>query len=842
LSANTAYACSFNATSRKLNRIKINDLLNNADESNELMISSSIPKFKTDLKAPDIRAMSENSENDDDDSIVMLKTKLEELVMEDSDIEEYYKGLQSRLNQKKIDEIYNIVRSDIPLTPFRKSSSNAETKAFTLKENRHLTHKSDFKISPRFIQETITDGEDEIPEEKNTSLEATNENNFDNLSERIMSGEIGIQTEDENSSQLTLDMVPDKEEKENEDDINLKIAFDMINNDELSEVSSDSDETDETIFSKLFKYRVFSDDDEIKEEIAKENEEYQGFEYESTADKAESEKLLKNSASLAFKKLICTLAIFALIFILKTTARLNDSFAELISYTKYGILYIFAELQLMFFAIALHKGTFLNGLKSFTTGKLSSESVFSATTLITTLHTICALFNQKNGIVIFTSIPALMALFISIATYLKCKKDLYCFSIISTDEEKYAAAELSANSKEASSFYTYLLEDSDVYTVSKSSFISSFFKRISEKPKSEDILIAIIPGLFFVSATIFAICFFHGNMNIYSSFTASTAFLCAAMPATSFFVITIPLIRANLICKNLDSAIIGERAAEEYANASVISFEDLEIFPSNRVKMTNMKAYHNMRIDQIIVELSKLFAHIGGPLKSLFSDAVDGVIEEHTVIKVIESEENGLIIAADGVDYYLGNGSFMKSRGLLFEEEDEDRIYEKNGGSVMFFGANSILAAKLYFKYTPQKGFKKLLSDMYKCGLCIGIKTLDPNINNTLLAFHADGLECPISILKSESPADVTEHFETIDSGIVSKHSMRSFLKTFMLCDKARHSIKSNGIIMLSGVILTSLLMVFLSITGGISDFSSEHAFIFQTLWSLVIFILSFLK
>ncbi len=842
MSTNTAYACSFKATSRKLNRIKINELLNNADESNELMISSSIPKFKTDLKAPDIRAMSETTENSDDDSIIMLKTRLEELVMEDSDLEEYYKGLQSRLNQKKIDEIYNIVKSDIPLSPFKKTSSNNATKTFDLKENRHLTKKSDLKISPRFVQGTITDSEDELPEEKVTSLETTNEKSFDNLSERILNGEIKIESEEENSSQLTLDMIPEKEEKESEDDINLKIAFDMINNDELSEGNNFSEESDETIFSKLFKYRVFSDDDEIKEEVFKESEEYQGFEYESVEDKAESEKLLKNSASLAFKKLVCTLSIFTLIFILKIFAKYNDSFAELISYKKYGVLYIFAELQLMFFAIALHKGTFLNGLKSFTTGKLSSESVFSATALVTTLHTICTLFNQEDGIVIFTAIPSLMALFISIATYLKCKKDLYCFGIISTDEEKYAASELSATSKEASNFYTYLLEDSDVYTVSKSPFISSFFKRISQKPKSEDILVAIIPGLFFVSALIFSICFFHGKTDIYSSFTAATSFICAAMPATSFFAISLPLIKANLVCKKLDSAIIGERAAEEYANASVVSFEDLEIFPSNRVKMTNMKAYHNMRIDQIIVELSRLFTHIGGPLKSLFSDAVDGVIEEHTVIKVIESEENGLVIAADGVDYYLGNGNFMKNRGLLFEEEDEDRIYEKNGGSVMFFGANNILAAKLYFKYTPQKGFKKLLSDMYKCGLCIGIKTLDPNINNALLAFHADGLNCPISILKSESPSDVTEYFEKIDSGIVSKHSMRSFLKAFMLCDKARHSIKSNGIIMLAGVLLTSILMIFLSITGGINEFSSEHAFIFQILWSFTIFILSFLK
>ena len=131
----TAYACNFKTTARRLNRVKINDLLEKADDSNELMITSSIPKFKTDLKAPDISPTREAI--GEDEYIPILKVTLESLVVEDEELKEYYQGLQSRLSQKKIDDIYNIISADIPFYHSKKTFSNATTKAYSTTKNKH---------------------------------------------------------------------------------------------------------------------------------------------------------------------------------------------------------------------------------------------------------------------------------------------------------------------------------------------------------------------------------------------------------------------------------------------------------------------------------------------------------------------------------------------------------------------------------------------------------------------------------------------------------------------------------------------------------------------------------
>lgn len=836
----TAYACNFKTTARRLNRVKINDLLEKADDSNEMMISSSIPKFKTDLKAPDISPTKEAT--GEDEYIPILKVTLESLVVEDEELKEYYQGLQSRLSQKKIDDIYNIISADIPFYHSKKTFSNATTKAFSVTKNKHLTKKDDSLSMPSFEQKTITDEYTSEQVTESTDLTPLDEKDFDSISERISRGEIKIESDDTDSPQLTLETASEVQEKEEADDLNLKIAFDMINNESIEEeFVSDEANPVENLFSRLFKYRA-KVNDESQDIKSVENDEYNGFEYDSINDKDEAEKLLGDASKLALRKLILSSLVVIALGLGFGIFGKNGIFSGYLDYERYSIPFILLNIQLLFLSVWIQKGCFLEGLLSFTTGKFTSSTVFTATSIVTTLHSIFSIFNNDGNIQLYNSIPILMALFMGINTYLKCKKDIKCFEIISSEDEKYVSSELSSTSKEASNFYSYLSEDSDVYTVSKTKFVTSFFKRISKRPESESILNVIIPGVFFVSAIIFSICFFYGKMGVYSSFTASTAFISSAMPTVSVFIITLPLVAANNSCRKFDSAIIGDIAAEEYSTASVISFEDRELFPPSKVVMTDMKVYHNMRIDQIIIELAKIFSHIGGPLKELFSDAVDGVFEEHEVIRVLESAENGVMIAADGVDYYLGNGDFMRSHSLSYEDDEKDLAFERNGGSVMIFGANKVVAAKFYFRYKPQKGFKKLLSHMYKCGLCIGIKTLDPNINNNLLAYYADGSLCPISILKTSSPEEIVSYEEKVDSGIVSKRSLGAFLKAFMLCDKARHTIKSNGIVMLAGTLLTAILMIFLSTTGGIIDFTSNYAFLFQLLWSGAVLFLSFFK
>ncbi len=135
--------------------------------------------------------------------------------------------------------------------------------------------------------------------------------------------------------------------------------------------------------------------------------------------------------------------------------------------------------------------------------------------------------------------------------------------------------------------------------------------------------------------------------------------------------------------------------------------------------------------------------------------------------------------------------------------------------------------------------FDELLRDMNKSGLCVGIKTLDPNINNDLLANGIKYKKCPIAILKAGNPEDMTRVSKAIDSGIVTNSGLHNFLRIFALCDKTRHIIKSNAMICVIGTVLSLAAAGFMLFVGDTSNIPSVYTVLFQLVWVLPVWLLS---
>ena len=173
--------------------------------------------------------------------------------------------------------------------------------------------------------------------------------------------------------------------------------------------------------------------------------------------------------------------------------------------------------------------------------------------------------------------------------------------------------------------------------------------------------------------------------------------------------------------------------------------------------------------------------------------------------------------------------------------DENDEVYSRNVGSVMYMAINNQVVAKIYVKYGISPTFDSLLESMYNAGVCVGIKTLDPNIDNELLQKSIKYKNCPVAVLKGSAPEELHGTAEKVDSGIVSASSLHNFLKMFILCDKARHATKSNCIINIAAILVTVFAVAFLSITGDISSYNSLHIALFQLLWLLPTGLVSFL-
>ena len=209
-------------------------------------------------------------------------------------------------------------------------------------------------------------------------------------------------------------------------------------------------------------------------------------------------------------------------------------------------------------------------------------------------------------------------------------------------------------------------------------------------------------------------------------------------------------------------------------------------------------------------------------------------------INFLEQPTSGSVVI-DGKEMFLGKKSYLRRYRFETPADAKDDRFEEAGGSVMFVTMNDMLIAKVYVRYRISEQFNSLLRDMYRAGMCVGIKTVDPNITTALLERTVRYKKCPISILKAGEVGDVEGHTDRIDSGIVSTASLHTFLRMFIVCDKVRHVTRSNGFINILSIVLAFFVAFFLAFTGELATVSSFYPVLFQLLWLLPIGVISFI-
>ncbi len=759
-----------------------------------------------------------------------LRDSLAAGIQENKELLGYYEGTKVRSTESKVDELYALIQdaraktqSDVEKSPPEAITTNRLVESDTLPEKDPYTQEKMFSFGDTLI----------IEDTPTIKSKAEFDSDYAGLSEKIASGEITFDS-DEDEKQISflqdetdkLAIVDENGEPLDETDINLRIAFEMMDESEI-----DIDEFIKRETEKAKRSR--------KQKIQEEKE----YEYTSREQNAEVNAMLRKGIRTGFFKLAAIVLVALAVLYLEISYKSSPLHSDYLQPGgRSGILYILIDLQLLFLAGLIMGKNVKDGISGILKKQLNPNSLFTTSLILTALYTVTMIFiDPASPDLKLYSLPSVVAgLCIVLVEYLTSKKDYHCFRVLASKRTKYAAVLLESNAREADEFYKYLIEDSDLYTVQKAKFVTGFFERIRKRPKSEDIFNFLVPVLFGAGVILFGLV-----MILTGSFADSArAFgllIAASVPLASFFMIPLPVIAANKKGAKNNSAFIGNGVTEEYADASVLSFVDTEVYPSHLVKITSFKTYGDYRIDKIIPELAKVFDYVGGPLQKVFSGAMSGKVSDPGFIRLIESAEDGICVAMDGTHVFLGKKSYIERYRFETPTDPDDYSFERNVGSIMYVVMNESIASKIYLKYSPNPLFDSLLKDMYKAGMCVGIKTLDPNINNEILTRSIKFKKCPIAILKAADTEDLHGEHEEINSGIVSGSSLHTFLRMFVLCDKARHITKSNAIITLAGLFLSFFATFFLAITGDVGIINSYYLVAVQLIWLLPVWLTSYL-
>ena len=530
----------------------------------------------------------------------------------------------------------------------------------------------------------------------------------------------------------------------------------------------------------------------------------------------------------------------------------------------YPLVNLMFGLQLLVFEFALCFDIIKRGFASALTGKWIPESALTAVAAMSVLYQILLSIFGRSSFTTYDFPAALCCTLALLCEFLNCRREMYSFNVTASKKVKYALCAMPHDDAQGEQdafreFYEKpqesaptedtlsddftehdgsthaelgdVFEDRPIYRLRRGGFIDGFYEKIAAYPACKMILRLLIPAAVCMSL-LFALI---GGLRMQSlSYGLSMGFFSLIMcaPMSCFITYSYPFYRACAAAFRSESAIIGEGAIEDYLDAEEITFEDKDIFEGKAVKVKSIKVYGNHRIDRVVFYAANLFRKYGGPLASVFNMAT---LELGTTDEVLFGEvaDNGIEAIVAGTHVYVGKTDYLRDKGYAPAYDEEDEVIEGNGGiCVMFLAVEDEIAAKFYIEYTIDNELDSILRALYSAGVCIGIRTFDPNIDDAMLSRLLRYDRCPVRVIKcrTEQPENLAR--EHLDSAIISRRSVKDMLRAFMSCDRTLRTIRVGAALSVASMAVSAVVALIVIFFTG-TTVAGVWAALFQLFWLL---------
>ncbi len=502
----------------------------------------------------------------------------------------------------------------------------------------------------------------------------------------------------------------------------------------------------------------------------------------------------------------------------------------------YPVVYAMVSLQILVLCAALIWRELYEGVRAIINRRPIPESITVVMLLGTLIYhvIICAVPSFTYDAKLYNFPAALCVLLTLVYEFMNLKREIFSFNIVASKRVKYAIGRVKfgEDELEKEAFSEFLPANPSIFKVNKANFINGFFKRSRANTNNKPIIGILILASAALSVVLGIVGFWYSKSMNTALIFAYAAFM-ISLPFSAFLTYSYPFYRASKEAYTLDSAIIGESSLDEYSSASAISFDDKDVFPSYGVKVKSVKVYGLNRIDHVIYYAGSMFRHVGGPLADVFEGATRDIGHSDDV-ELLEVDDSGLEAIIDDTHIYIGTADYLRRKEFEPVMDEDDADIENDGEtSIMHMVVNEEVTAKFYVSYIIDPDFEAILKHLYKSGMCVGIKTFDPNIDNRMLSTKIKISKYPVKILKCRGSEDFSETRESIDSGVVSKNSAKTLLQTLSLCDRVNYMTKTNLVVKIFAMIVSVVLLGFVLVLGHSANLPSVYVALYQLFWIL---------
>ena len=517
-------------------------------------------------------------------------------------------------------------------------------------------------------------------------------------------------------------------------------------------------------------------------------------------------------------------------------------FSGVLDPAAYPVVYTMVSLQILFIVCAIGFKEIKSGVRSLFRGAPDALSVTILPVFVCTVHSIVTSFVASSQFepVLFNSAAALAVTLAIMCARLNNKREMMTFFVVGSRRDKYAMCKFAGDD---------LIDDieafddeedvGDVMKIEKTHFVDSFFARTQAPDLTARVFIMSMMGISLVLAVLAGVYHFANSGKSNEALTLGALIALTIVPMSAFVTYSYPFYRAAKAAKSVDSAIIGDVSLDEYAGASVVAFDDTNVFPSVGVKVQNIRIYNNARIDRVLYYAASAFSRAGGPLEDIFEIATMDMSKSDSV-EILDAAEGYLATRIDGVNITFGSYDELRLRDFAIDEEIAvDDVDFSGEMSIMYMIREDKLVSKLYIKYDIDTDIEPILRQFNDGGVYMCVRTYDPHINEEMIASKLEMRNPPVKVVRFREEGEVGEITERADSGIVTTGSPKSLLQLIPYCDNTTRTKRDCMALGIVASVIAAIIVLLVFISGGISKVGSLLTAAYQLAWLLPAFLIS---
>ncbi len=612
----------------------------------------------------------------------------------------------------------------------------------------------------------------------------------------------------------------------NENDISLMVALGM--EDELAKTVGEETATQMT-----------EDYVADQEEWVDRTKRFGADEYSDPSQNGEIAETYKKRNKSATVRMLVAAGLAILLMIMENLVLIGYQLDGALDPAVYPVVYIMADLQLVFIGAAMIWKTIVYGLKNIIKFKFTVETIPALMLIASAVCSAITAYTAVPGTepAVFNFPVTLCFAFAAVNEYLTVRREIFSFNIISSRKPKLVMRNLSTRDSMLESeavadmeLDSTVADEGDIIKIQSTDFVDGYFWRTKNRSAVNDGFVGLAVLISVFLAVVVGI--YAGVTKQTSAVTAGYATLCAALPASMLIIGAYPFYRANRRAYDIDSTIIGEGSVEEYSGVGVLSFDDVNVFPSANVKVRNVRLFNNSRIDKVLYYAASVFSATGGPLADVFEVATMETGHSNNV-QILETGSGYIEATVNGKNIIFGRAAALSKLGIIIPDDViSDSTELPADCSVMYMIYQRKLVSKMIVNYVVEPDFEYILKQLTGSGMCVCVKTFDPNIDEEMIYRQMrSSAKYSLRVIKYKSTDEITKYAKRAEGGIVSRGNSKALLHTVSSCDRILSAQKTGYIIGVLSAIFGAAIVGIMLIAGSFASLYSLYIVLCQLVW-----------